>query len=99
MELYQMGLFTKEELRRYSEKFLCGLYGQTGGSLDRSANSLDIYIKNISYGAYERPQYGYQATQAILRVLKDQGLVQTWNSDQEVRLTSSGLDTCRELCK
>ena len=94
-----MGLFTKEELRRYAEKFLCGLYGQTGGSLDRSANSLDIYIKNISYGAYERPQYGYQATQAILKELKDQGLVQTWNLDQEVRLTSSGLDKCRGMCK
>ena len=56
MEPYQMGLFTKEEIRRYSEKFLCGLYGQTGGSLDRSANSLEIYIKYINYGAYERPQ-------------------------------------------
>ncbi len=94
-----MELFTKEELRRYTEKFLCGLYGQTYGSLERSANSLDIFNKNISYGAYERPQFGYQATQAILRELKDQGLVQTWNLDQEVRLTSSGLDKCRDICK
>ena len=94
-----MGLFAKEELRRYTEKFLCGLYRQIGGSLDHSANCMDIYIKNISYGTYERPQYGYQATQAILRELKDQGLVQTWNLDQEVRLTSSGLDKCRDMCK
>jgi hypothetical protein len=94
-----MGLFTKEELQRNTIKFLCGLYGQTGGGLDHSASSMDIYIKNISYGAYERPQYGYQATQEILRELKDQGLVQTWNLDQEVRLTSSGLDKCREMCK
>jgi hypothetical protein len=94
-----MGLFNKEELRRYAEKFLCGLYGQTGGNLDRSANSMDIYIKNISYGAYERPQYGYEAVQAILRELKDQGLVQTWNLDQEVGLTSSGLEKCRDTCR
>jgi hypothetical protein len=94
-----MGLFTKEELRRYVEKFLCGLYGQTGGNLDRSANSMDIYVKSISTGAYERPLYGYQATQAILSELRDQGLVQTWNLDQEVRLTSTGLDKCREICR
>jgi hypothetical protein len=94
-----MGLFTKEELQKYAEKFLCGLYGQTGGSIDHSANSTDIFIKNISYGAYERPQYGYQATQEILRELKDRGLVQAWNLDQEVRLTLSGLERCREICK
>jgi hypothetical protein len=94
-----MGLFTKEELERYIEKFLCGLYGQTGGNADRSANSLDIYIRNISFGAYERPQYGYQATRAVLRELKDRGLVQTWNLDQEVRLTTAGLDRCREICR
>lgn len=94
-----MGLFTKEELETYIEKFLCGLYGQTSGNLDRSANSYDIYVKNISVGAYERPQYGYHATQEILRELKDMGLVQTWNLDQEVRLTSAGLDKCREICR
>ena len=33
---------------------------KTGGGLDRSANSMDIFIKYVSYGAYERPQYGYQ---------------------------------------
>lgn len=94
-----MGLFTKEELQRYGEKFLCGLYGQTGGSLDHSANSMEIFFKTISTGAYERPSYGYEATQAILRELESKGLVQTWNLDQEVRITSSGLDKCREICR
>ena len=67
-----MGLFTKEELQRYAEKFLCGLYAKTGGGLDRSANSMDIFIKYVSYGAYERPQYGYQVTQELnLREIAD----------------------------
>jgi hypothetical protein len=94
-----MGLFTAEELERYVEKFLCGLYGHTGGNIDQSVNSIDIFFKTISTGAYERPSYGYQATQALLRELKGRGLVQTWNLDQEVRLTSSGLDKCREICR
>lgn len=94
-----MALFTRKELQRFVEKFLCGLYGQTGGNLDRSANSLEIYIKNVSYGVYERPEYGYRATQTILKELKDQGLVQTWNLDQEVRLTQSGLNKCRDMCR
>jgi hypothetical protein len=69
-----MGLFTAEELERYLEKFLCGIYGQTGGNVDQSANSIDVFFRTISTGAYERPSYGYQAT---LRELKDRGFVQT----------------------
>jgi hypothetical protein len=94
-----MGLFTAEELERYVAKFLCGLYVQTGGNIDHSVNSIDVFFRTISTGAYERPLYGYEATQAILRELKDRGLVQTWNLDQEVRLTSSGLNKCRKICR
>ena len=94
-----MGLFTAEELEKFSIKFLCGLYRNAGGNLDQSLNSINIYFNTVSTGAYERPSYAYEAARALVLELKRKGLVETWNLDQEVRLTSEGLVKCREICR
>lgn len=92
------GVFTQEELERYSLKFLCGLYKTTVGNLDQTAKGVDIFFKSVSAGAYERPSFGLEATNEIVTELVRNGLIEARNIE-EIRLTSKGLDKCRESCK
>ena len=60
------GILTSEELQRYSEKFLCGLYIMAHGNVNNSVKAFDVFFKNVSSAAYERPSFGYQATNEIV---------------------------------
>ena len=98
--LYNMqGMFTREELEKYSLKFLCGLYKMTSGNLNHSAKSIDIFFKTVSMEVYERPTFGFQATNEIVKELIHKGFIKAENVGQEIRLTSKDLDKCRENCK
>jgi hypothetical protein len=92
------GVFTQEELERYSSKFLCGLYKTTVGNLNQTAKGVDIFFKSVSPGAYERPSLGFKATNEIVAALVRQGLIEALDIG-EIRLTSRGLEKCRQNCK
>ena len=58
------GLFTYDELQRYSKKFLCSLYRRSHGNLNNSESSNEIFFKNVRPEAYERPSLGFEARKA-----------------------------------
>jgi hypothetical protein len=90
-------LFTKDELQRYSKKFLCGLYRKSHGNLNYSEYSIEIFFKNVSAEAYERPSLGYEATRQIVLYLVQEGLIEQ-DTPHNVRLTASGLEKCKKDC-
>lgn len=92
------GVFTGEELERYSLNFLCGLYKTTFGNLNETANGVDIYFKSVSESAYERPALGFQAANEIIVELVQSGLIEAISTDA-IRLTSRGLEKCRKACR
>lgn len=96
--LQMQGIFTREELENYSLKFLCGLYKTTVGNLNQTANGVDIFFKTVSNGAYERPAFGFEATNEIVMELVRKGLIEARNIE-EIRLSSKGLVKCRDNCK
>ena len=85
------GIFTSEELQRYSKRFLCGLYVMAHGNLNNSTKAFDVFFKNVSPEAYERPSFGYQA-------LVHKGLVER-DTLEYIKLTQKGLDKCKEDCR
>src|SRR5439155_15407058 len=60
------------------------------------AKSIDIFFKTVSMEVYERPTFGFQATNEIVKELIHKGFIKAENVGQEIRLTSKGLDKCRE---
>jgi hypothetical protein len=74
------------------------LYDTTSGDLNKSHKAIDIFFQAISTGAYERPSYGYQAANEIVRNLTTEGLVEII-STSDVRLTSKGLEKCKKDCR
>jgi hypothetical protein len=96
---YQLeGIFTSEELQRYSKKFLCGLYIMIHGNLTNSVKAIDVFFKNVSAEAYERPSFGYLATNVITRSLVQRGFIER-DGLEYVKLTAKGLDKCKEDCR
>jgi hypothetical protein len=91
------GVFTSDELQRYSKKFLCGLYRMAHGNLNNSVRGLDIFFKNVSPEAYERPSFGYQATNELVLDLVLKGLIERETAEY-IRLTQQGIDKCKEDC-
>jgi hypothetical protein len=91
------GIFTREELQRYSKKFLCGLYIMSHGNLNNSVKAFDVFFKNVSPEAYERPSFGYQATNEIVQNLVQNELIER-DGIEFVKLTQKGLDKCKEDC-
>ena len=91
------GIFTSEELLRYSKKFLCGLYRMAHGNPNNSVKGFDVFFKNVSPEAYERPSFGYQATSEIIQELAQKGLIER-DTPEYIRLTQKGLDECKEDC-
>jgi hypothetical protein len=91
------GVFTSDELQRYSKKFLCGLYRMAHGNLNNSVRGLDIFFKNVSPEAYERPSFGYQATNELVSDLVRKGLI-VRETAEYIRLTQQGIDKCKEDC-
>jgi hypothetical protein len=92
------GIFTSEELQRYSKRFLCGLYVMAHGNLNNSMKAFDVFFKNVSPEAYERPSFGYQATNEIVQALVHKGLVER-DTLEYIKLTQKGLDKCKEDCR
>lgn len=90
-------VFTSDELQRYSKKFLCGLYRMAHGNLNNSVRGFDIFFKNVSPEAFERPSFGYQATNELVLDLVRKGLVERETAEY-VRLTQQGLDKCKKDC-
>jgi hypothetical protein len=91
------GIFTREELQRYSKKFLCGLHIMSHGNLNNSVKAFDVFFKNVSPEAYERPSFGYQATNEIVQNLVQNELIER-DGIEFVKLTQKGLDKCKEDC-
>jgi hypothetical protein len=91
------GVFTSDELQRYSKKFLCGLYKMAHGNLNNSVRGFDIFFKNVSPEAYERPSFGYQAVNELVLDLVRKGFIERETAEY-IRLTQQGLDKCKEDC-
>ncbi|HYY49686.1 MAG TPA: hypothetical protein VE643_02350 [Nitrososphaeraceae archaeon] len=91
------GIFTREELQRYSKKFLCGLYIMAHGNMNNSVRAFEVFFKNVSPEAYERPSFGYQATNEIVQNLVQDGFIER-DTIELIKLTDKGLDKCREYC-
>ncbi len=91
------GIFTTDELQRYSKKFLCGLYGMSHGNMNNTVRSIDIFFRNVSTEAYERPSLGFQATNEIVQHLIHEGFIEQ-DTRYDVKLTLSGLHKCKEEC-
>jgi hypothetical protein len=68
------------------------------GNVNNSVEAFNVFFKNISAAAYERPSYGYQATNEIVQELIKKGLVER-DTLQYIRLTQRGLDRCKEDCR
>jgi hypothetical protein len=91
------GIFTNEELQRYSKRFLSGLYIMVHGNLNNSMKAFDVFFKNVSPEAYERPSLGYQATNEIVQNLVQKGFIER-DTLESIKLTQKGLDRCKEDC-
>jgi hypothetical protein len=90
-------IFTSEELQRFSKKFLCGLYTMAQGNMNNSVRAFDVFFKNVSPEAYERPSFGYQAANEIVRKLIQDGFVER-DTVELIKLTEKGVHRCREEC-
>jgi hypothetical protein len=67
------------------------------GNLNNSVKGFDVFFKNVSPEAYERPSFGYQATSEIIQELAQKGLIER-DTPEYIRLTQKGLDKCKEDC-
>jgi hypothetical protein len=67
-------------------------------SLNNSMKAFDIFFKNVSPEAYERPSLGYQATNEIVQNLVQKGFIER-DTLEYIRLTQKGLDKCNEDCR
>jgi hypothetical protein len=57
--------------------------------------SFDVFFKNVSPEAYERPSYGYQTTNEIIQNLVQKGFIER-DTLESIKLTPKGLDKCKE---
>jgi len=69
----------------------------THGNLDSSVKAIEVFFKNVSPEAYERPSYGYQATNEIVQHLIQKGFIER-DTLEDIKLTRKGLDNCKENC-
>jgi hypothetical protein len=67
------------------------------GNVNSNIKAFDVFFENVSSGAYERPSYGYQATNEIVQHLIQKGFIER-NRVEYIRLTQKGLDKCKEDC-
>jgi hypothetical protein len=91
-------ILTKEELQRYSKKFLCGLYKMTHSDVNKSVKGIDVFFKHVSSAAYERPIFGFQATNMIIQELIQKDFIIVGDIEGEVKLTLNGIAKCIEEC-
>ena len=69
----------------------------THGNMNNSVRSIDVFFKNVSAEAYERPSLGLQAANEIVLYLVQEGLVER-DTPQDVKLTLKGLEKCKNDC-
>jgi hypothetical protein len=69
----------------------------THGNLDNSVKAIEVFFKNVSPEAYERPSYGYQATNEIVQHLIQKRFIER-DTLEDIKLTREGLDNCKEDC-
>jgi hypothetical protein len=67
------------------------------GNRNNSIKAFDVYFKNVSPEAYERPSFGYQATNEIVQNLVQKGFIER-DTLEYIKLTQEGLDKCKEDC-
>ncbi|HEU4821948.1 MAG TPA: hypothetical protein VFS97_00845 [Nitrososphaeraceae archaeon] len=56
-----------------------------------------MLFKNVSPKAYERPSFGYQATDEVIQEHLHEGLIER-DTQEYIRLTQKGLVKCKEDC-
>jgi hypothetical protein len=59
----------------------------------QQANDLSVSVE-----AYERPSFGYQATNEIVQALVRKGFIER-DTLEYIKLTAKGLDKCKEDCR
>ena len=69
----------------------------THGNLNNSVRSIDVFFKNVSAEAYERPSLGLQAANEIVLYLVQERIVER-DTPQDVKLTLKGLEKCKNDC-
>ncbi len=67
------------------------------GNLNNSVKGFDIFFKNVSPEAFERPSFGYQATNELVLDLVRKGLIERETAEY-IRLTQQGIDKCKKDC-
>ena len=65
--------------------------------MNNSMKAFDVFFKNVSPAAYERPSFGYQATNEIVQNLIQEGFIER-DTVELIKLTYKALDKCREDC-
>ena len=65
--------------------------------MNNSVRAFEVFFKNVSPEAYERPSFGYQATNEIVQNLIQDGFIER-DAVELIKLTNKGLDKCREDC-
>jgi hypothetical protein len=60
--------------------------------------AFDVFFKNVSPEAYERPSFGYQATNQIVQNLVQKGFIER-HTIEYIKLTQKGLHKCKEDCR
>lgn len=65
--------------------------------MNNSVRAFDVFFKNVSPEAYERPSFGYQATNEIVQNLIQEGFIER-DTVELIKLTYKALDKCREDC-
>ena len=68
------------------------------GEVNNSIRAFEVFFKNVSPEAYERPSLGYQATNEIVQNLVQNGYIERYTIEL-IKLTQKGLDKCKEDCR
>lgn len=92
------GAMTRDEMQKFSRKFLCQLFKKTGGNLHMSVRPVELVYESVTIGAYERPSLAVTIASHLSYYLLEQGLIQRGYLADDVRLTQKGLQRCIETC-
>ena len=68
------------------------------GEVNNSVRAFEVFFKNVSPEAYERPSLGYQATNEIVQNLVQNGYIERYTIEL-IKLTQKGVDKCKEDCR
>lgn len=66
--------------------------------MNKSVKGIDIFFKHVSSSAYERPAFGFQATNMIIQQLIQKDFIIVGDIEGEVKSTLNGIAKCKEEC-